>query len=592
MANLDFRVLIETKKGRTYSYSSGSFINTDAHYVLQTDEVLERINTMPSGSFINAPGITFSSASEAAHSGSTPRTFLQGIANTNQAYLSCSIVDDATQGSIKFHNPGLINNDYLYRYKFYGNKVCNVLGLPENFWIYSDHFQLTSTASRANFLQGNVYAGGLNVRENLAIASSGEVSSDIPFKIKRDTDRWVKFTEGAGARDGVDVPVHQLLIGYSQNADRYEIRAGESPSDLYITGSNGGKLYNEIPAVFNKGITIPSETKLQFDSTDTFIQADGEAAENLEIHADDDIFLRSDGNVAVGGTSLHPAQKLTVEGKISASGDIICTGNFAALRGIGFGAKTSAALNPAYVCRNPLDYGDGFLQPPRDSIEMSGFGKVNLKVAEPSGRIDASIQGNTILRVTGSNVGIATLQPRPNERLEVDGNISSSGYHYQKAYPAFGARRSNEGSTTTSDTWTRLYFNAEDYDIGDDFDASGTSFFTAPTKGIYQFNCGINFRAMPAMTNMGLRLSGSNGGSGNDYGVHYDMNEMYQADSDSDGHTFTFSKAVKLETGVKIAVEYMMNNADSGVKFDNAQTVGNDVIEVTWFDGHLITPLK
>ena len=34
-------------------------------------------------------------------------------------------------------NTTSFNGDYLKRYKFFGNKVCNVLGLPENYWIYS-----------------------------------------------------------------------------------------------------------------------------------------------------------------------------------------------------------------------------------------------------------------------------------------------------------------------------------------------------------------------------------------------------------------------------------------------------------------------
>ena len=454
MANLDFRVLIETKKGRQYAYSSGSFINTDAHYVLQTEEVLDRINAMPSGSYINAPGATFSSASEADHSGSTPRTFLQGIKDTNQAYLSCSMQDSKTQGSIKFHNAGLINNDYLYRYKFYGNKVCNVLGLPENFWIYADHFQLTSTASRGNFLQGNVYAGGLNVRENLAIASSGEVSSDMPFKIKRDTDRWIKFTEQAGARDGTDIPVHRMLIGYSQDADRYEIRAGESSYPIYITGSAGSTLYNEIPVTFNQGITLPSETKLQFDSTDTFIQADASTAENLEIHADDNILLKPDGNVGIGNDT--PSEQLTVEGKISCSNDIILTNGFDASRGIGFGTKSVPAQNPAFIIRNPLDFSDGFLKPSKDLLQI--------EVEESNGQVDFYFNNQFKHRISGSNVGIRTGEP--TEALQVKGNISASGTYFGNQ---FHIMHHNFNFSQPTDTLVYLPLNhvAEDDSFGE-----------------------------------------------------------------------------------------------------------------------------
>ena len=38
-------------------------------------------------------------------------------------------------------------NDIIKKYKFWGNKVFQVLGVPENYWIYSDKFVLSNTGS-------------------------------------------------------------------------------------------------------------------------------------------------------------------------------------------------------------------------------------------------------------------------------------------------------------------------------------------------------------------------------------------------------------------------------------------------------------
>ena len=37
--------------------------------------------------------------------------------------------------------------DPLYRYKFFGTKVCEGLGVPENQWIYTDVFRVSNNFS-------------------------------------------------------------------------------------------------------------------------------------------------------------------------------------------------------------------------------------------------------------------------------------------------------------------------------------------------------------------------------------------------------------------------------------------------------------
>ena len=69
------------------------------------------------------------------------------------------------------------------------------------------------------------------------------------------------------------------------------------------------------------------------------------------------------------------------------------------------------------------------------------------------------------------------------------------------------------------------------------------------------------------------------------------MNEMYQADSTGDGHSFTITKDLLLEVGTEITVEYYFNDAGGSQNIDNSVTLDSDVNQVSWFEGHLVTPL-
>tara|TARA_Y100001973_G_C5203522_1_gene339629 strand:+ start:1816 stop:3726 length:1911 start_codon:yes stop_codon:yes gene_type:complete len=428
MAQLDFRILIDTEDGKKYSYSTGSLVNTDTTYVLQTSEIVDRINSMPSGSYINAVGQTLSSASMAAHSGSTPRKFSEGISTPggDRQFLSMSMNDGPNSGSIIF-NSETVQGDYVKRFKFFGNKVCNVLGLPENFWLYSDHFRLTNTSSEANFIQGNTYASSMNVRDNIAIANSGQISSDLPFKINKETDRWIKFTERAGNV----LPTHKFLLGYSLTNDRYELRVGDSGNDaFYFTGSNDATIESHIKQNIHETMSFSDNTKLQFGTGDTYIMSDSQTHENLEIAADDDIRMWPDGNVGIN--SANPPQTLTVGGRISCSSHMN-VGNGGYLSGIGFGGNTNVSNNTAFVGTNDQYYAtDGFTDGLKHVLLLKARDKMvfdigcNTPTMANNGLTwDFTINGGSspAFRISGSegHTSIGSTAPKaPKAQLHVD----------------------------------------------------------------------------------------------------------------------------------------------------------------------------
>ena len=98
------------------------------------------------------------------------------------------------------------------------------------------------------------------------------------------------------------------------------------------------------------------------------------------------------------------------------------------------------------------------------------------------------------------------------EKLRTKGHgITVTGYIEESAKPIFRAYKTNTQSFSSS-TNTKVTFNQESFDVGNDYDPS-TSRFTAPCNGYYQFDVNIRF----TMTNFGRcdALLAKNGGFDN-----------------------------------------------------------------------------
>tara|TARA_Y100000592_G_scaffold12438_1_gene17449 strand:- start:732 stop:2552 length:1821 start_codon:yes stop_codon:yes gene_type:complete len=280
MSNFDyeFRVLIETEKGAEISYGTSSLISLppNTSKVVTTEQMVDKINAMPSMSYYNAPAFTTSSALYepapevvVSHFRGNPvfgnRTFekttlpsngLPFDGATSYQYVSMSIKDNTESGSILFHSNTIPcpspSNDFLKKYKFWGNKVCQVLGIPENYWIYADKFRLSNTGSEENYLSGDVLATSLHLKTNFAINNAGSITSDLPFRHFQEADRYVRWTDISSS-----IPVNRMLIGYNQHRDEYGI---EMPSeDILMLSSSVVSASGDIVAagsVIANGVSI------------------------------------------------------------------------------------------------------------------------------------------------------------------------------------------------------------------------------------------------------------------------------------------------------------------------------------------------
>jgi len=139
-------------------------------------------------------------------------------------WLSASLdgTDDST-GFVTFHHTDgegtpAINNtahgtndsaDRLKRYRFYGTKVCNVLGFPAGQWQYPVNFQLDDTGTGINYFSGDVNANRLSVARDISFSPISNITSNIRFDIDKTVDKFIQFTSGSAATQE-----NNFLIGY------------------------------------------------------------------------------------------------------------------------------------------------------------------------------------------------------------------------------------------------------------------------------------------------------------------------------------------------------------------------------------------
>ena len=153
---------------------------TSVDLVLSSSQAYNRITGSVSASYQNQ--LQFSGSNL-----NTSKTF------KNNLLLSASLQNGVITGSIDF-TATTSEYDRLLRYKFFGEKVCNVLGLPHAQWVYVDQFSLNADSDN-NFFEGNVNSQNLFVGDSMTFANDSTVNSDIPFLINTGSDRHIKFID-------------------------------------------------------------------------------------------------------------------------------------------------------------------------------------------------------------------------------------------------------------------------------------------------------------------------------------------------------------------------------------------------------------
>ena len=364
MAVYNFRVLLETVEGNKTSYYSSSFVDTDNRpddLVLSASQVYSRITGSVSCSFQNQ--INFTGDVD------------DSIVFKQNNLLSASLTGSLSTGSINFTS---LNTEYdrLLRYKFIGDKVCTVLGLPSNQWVYVDQLRLPPD-DESNIFEGNVNAGNINVSDTLTLANNANVNSDIPFYIDTGSDRYIKFID---TRETGKV---SLIFGYDKDTDSYEINAATG-STFNIKNLNTLQVDTINAAQVNQVTSSTQETLVTSFVGLTNVTGSLLISGSLE----EEPLLNVKGNITA---SMVSASNLSVEGKSTFNDDVEIVGNLTA---------TTYTTQEIQIITS-----DGSTQ----------FGN--------SDDDSHSYSGSLIINHTGSDVGL-TLS---GSDIHVEGNISASG---------------------------------------------------------------------------------------------------------------------------------------------------------------------
>ena len=218
MATYDFRILLETVGGGKTSYYSSSFVDTNVDLVLSASQVFDRITGSLSCSYQNT---TFFSQSTEPTTNDINTSFVFKDNNL----LSASLTGSLDTGAVEFVS---LNTEYdrLLRYKFFGEKVCSTLGLPENQWVYVDQFRLP-TDDESNYFEGNVNAKSMYVSDTLTFSNQSSINSDVPLQIDTGSDRHIKFI------DNRELPTPGLYMGYDKENDVYEIGGDKGNFEIH-----------------------------------------------------------------------------------------------------------------------------------------------------------------------------------------------------------------------------------------------------------------------------------------------------------------------------------------------------------------------
>ena len=304
-AKYDFRINVETKNGQQFSYISQSFFNSDVDtgMTVSASAAWHRITGSVSCSFQN--DFIFTGDLD------TDYVFKDNI------YLSSSLNGGLESGSIRFINTKQQGNDFLRRFKVLGEKAATVLGIPHNLWIYTDEFRLVS-GSQHHYFRGDVVADSLYVVSNMAISNVGKMTSDLPFKIDQESDRYIKFQLTSASV----APRNDLLMGYNDTLGQYWLSAS-SDVTFNIGGVNNLDVTNLNTTTTNT--TVLEETVNISSSGDSHF---GDATTDKHTFKGNVGILGGSGELSVS----HSVDGLTVTGDISASGTIYAA-NFASQSG-------------------------------------------------------------------------------------------------------------------------------------------------------------------------------------------------------------------------------------------------------------------
>tara|TARA_R100001463_G_scaffold6619_1_gene21539 strand:+ start:680 stop:7774 length:7095 start_codon:yes stop_codon:yes gene_type:complete len=387
MANHNLRILLETVEGVKTSYIAvsgststaklsgppteppitASFINTSEELVLSSSQAYHRITGSVSCSYQNQTNFNGS-----FNTGSN-------LTFKNNNLLSASLSGSANFGIIEFIATDT-QYDRLKRYKFFGDKVCNTLGLTPNQWIYVDQARFPAD-DELNYFEGNVNANTLHVTDNLSFSPASNITSHLTFFNDTGSDKFIRFVD---ERTHSNTPIQKMgmFMGYNESKDQYEIGSditsniNHPHTGLFLRGISEISSSTSAHEIKMRAESFELEQGSANSSVDIQLTQAGNSTRILQfkLHTDGDGEIRTlnnnsdlklrtddfnnavyidDSTERVGIGDASPASKLQIAGDLTVDSDITGSLNISASGYIqakhlilsgGSGVFTSASL--------------------------------------------------------------------------------------------------------------------------------------------------------------------------------------------------------------------------------------------------------
>ena len=128
-----------------------------------------------------------------------------------------------------------------------GEKVATSLAIPHDVWQFTDEFRLVSGSER-HYFRGDVVADSLHVVRNMTLSNLGSMDSDLPFRIDRESDRYIKNSRKYGL-----IADDEVLYEEFPELVQWKVVSGSETSKIGIdTTSYIGMLHGVVKELVNK----------------------------------------------------------------------------------------------------------------------------------------------------------------------------------------------------------------------------------------------------------------------------------------------------------------------------------------------------
>jgi len=269
--------------------------------------------------------------------------------NTDAEMIFSVVVDESLTEVFRINSSqmlstkGIASNDYL--------RASTDVYVGANIYHYGDtDTKITFSTDQIDLTAGNIHMIKMD-EDTLDTIVINEGGADVNFRVETSGEANAVFVEGGDAKVGLgtSLPKNRLQLsltcndgdngislvrndGTTESGDLlggigFDSGDGNPPSSIlessaYVAGfasedhattDKGGYLSfgvaitdedddttsTEIARITENGFHLLDQNKIIFDSTDTYIAANSDATEDLEIHADDDLKLMPDDDILI-----------------------------------------------------------------------------------------------------------------------------------------------------------------------------------------------------------------------------------------------------------------------------------------------------